>query len=360
MVRYVTPAQMQAYIDQRRRAIEQYNRDVNRYNDNVRRELNDRIQKINQYNQEVARRNQRVAQQIDQHNQNVVRHNQEIARKFDQRNQEVARQINQYNHDVSRVNQENKRNVENYNERVLRNKAAFENNQRRIFEEMKKLATRTQAAPATVLQRSAYALNTTYTKLEHHYASRPHEEDETFAPSLPGRENANSLYVANLLAGEPASDPTDENKLGSTEIEGELLSISDDLDQRWRGALFALNVKNPDAARHFCTSAREIFAGILEAKASDSAVLNDDANCEKTPQGTPSRKAKIRFILKQGNTRSDELTNFVDEDINNILELFQLFNGATHGAAGKYPIQVLNALKTRIEDGILFLSQLTH
>ena len=66
----------------------------------------------------------------------------------------------------------------------------------------------------------------------------------------------------------------------------ELASFSMDLVSRWTGALFALNPTNPDAARHFCTSAREVLTSILDIAAPDSAVLEASPNCELTPQGT--------------------------------------------------------------------------
>jgi hypothetical protein len=78
-----------------------------------------------------------------------------------------------------------------------------------------------------------------------------------------------------------------------------LQTISAELGHRWRGALFSLSPDNPDAARHFCTSARAIIARILDAKASDDRVALLISGGDRTPQGTPTRRVKIRYLLHQ-------------------------------------------------------------
>jgi len=45
-------------------------------------------------------------------------------------------------------------------------------------------------------------------------------------------------------------------------------------------------------------------------------------------------------------------------DIKNIQELFGLFNTATHGPAGKHEFAALQAIKKRVEGGIMFLATL--
>lgn len=118
---------------------------------------------------------------------------------------------------------------------------------------------------------------------------------------LSERENANSLDVMNALMSAPASPATvdDLARLKDTRVGEELLSLSPDLDRRWRGALFALDPRNPDASRHFCTSAREIFTTILEQRAPDAAVLQVFPDCHKTPEGRPTRRTRIQFALQQ-------------------------------------------------------------
>lgn len=40
---------------------------------------------------------------------------------------------------------------------------------------------------------------------------------------------------------------------------------------RWKGALFSLSPTNPDAAQHFCTSAREVLTSMLDIAAPDGS-----------------------------------------------------------------------------------------
>lgn len=58
--------------------------------------------------------------------------------------------------------------------------------------------------------------------------------------------------------------------------------VSEDLMNRWKGAFYALNPQNPDAARHFCTSTLEIFTEFIEFKAPDNAVFQYNPNASKT------------------------------------------------------------------------------
>jgi Predicted pPIWI-associating nuclease len=52
------------------------------------------------------------------------------------------------------------------------------------------------------------------------------------------------------------------------------------------------------------------------------------------------------------------MEGFVNQDIDNVIELFNVFNQATHGAAGRFGIHQLVSIKKRVEDGILFLAKI--
>jgi hypothetical protein len=171
-------------------------------------------------------------------------------------------------------------------------------------------------------------------------------------------EAANSLEVIDALLGPDTASSVRPDELQSSEIETELRQISADLDSRWRGALFALDVRNPGAARHFCTSARELFDQTLEVRAPDPSVLVSISDCSRTRDGKPTRRSKIEFILRHKGLATAELDDFVEADIKNIVDLFQVFNGATHGAAGKYGLGKLLLIKERVEGGIRFLARL--
>jgi hypothetical protein len=134
-----------------------------------------------------------------------------------------------------------------------------------------------------------------------------------------------------------------------------LLSLSSDLDNRWKGALFSLNPNNPDATRHFCTSAREIFTEIFDTKATDNDVFAVLPNCQRTNNGNATRRSKIQYFLHRKGIDDSDVETFIDSDINNILELFHTLSDGTHGAAGRYTINQLTVIKKRVEDGLIFL-----
>jgi hypothetical protein len=134
-----------------------------------------------------------------------------------------------------------------------------------------------------------------------------------------------------------------------------LSSLSVDLDNRWRGALFSLNPQNPDATRHFCTSAREIFTEIFDTRATDKDVFSVMPDCQRTNNGNATRRSKIQYFLRKKGVNDSNVETFIDNDIENILELFHTLSDGTHGVAGRYTMNQLSVIKKRVEDGLIFL-----
>ena len=171
--------------------------------------------------------------------------------------------------------------------------------------------------------------------------------------ALSENEASNSAAVAEALIVKQTEVSESSQDSGILEY---LSGFSQDLCDRWRGALFSLSPDNPDAARHFCTSAREVFTEILDKWADNEDVLEANPDCELTPNGTPSRRAKIGYLLKRKGADSPEMLGFVEKDIDDILQLFRVFNEATHGAAGKHGFAQLQSIRQRVEGGIMFLA----
>ncbi len=65
------------------------------------------------------------------------------------------------------------------------------------------------------------------------------------------------------------------------------------LQDRWSGALAALNRETRTAARRFYTSAREILTAIMDAEGPATMVVAPDVHYIRTPNDGVSR-AKIR------------------------------------------------------------------
>ena len=267
--------------------------------------------------------------------------------------------INKYNQAVRKYNQDVKRVVDDYNRHVRAHNARVRVNRQRLRTELTRLArqpTSTSHVHVTY-QASVRTLHDSFVRLEsasdrQHWGSAG---EELF--DLAEGETANSVSALNTLLGadEPGSPV---NALQETSLDDELRAFSPDLDQRWRGALFALDEANPDAARHFCTSSREILAAVLDIGAPDPLVLSELVDCPVTDQGRPTRRAKIQFCLQRRSVASPELVEFVEEDMDNVATLFGVFNEGTHGHAGKYDLHELASLKVRVEDAVRFLGRL--
>lgn len=252
--------------------------------------------------------------------------------------------INNYNNAVRKYN----RDIRQHNTRVRQNRAKIES-------ELRRLNSQPTFRVTTTYTSSVRSVNSAYDNVAAFYDSM--SPANAFAEQFYSdveQENSNCLETANVII---ANDPKaqSEYSLQDTKVIQQLSSISIDLHERWKGAIFSLNPQNPDATRHFCTSAREIFTEIFSTKAPDIVVVEKYPTCEKTPNGTPTRRAKIGFFLDRKGISNNDAIEFVENDIHNILELFHVLSDGTHGAAGRYSIGQLQAIKTRVEDGLLFL-----
>ena len=315
MVRRMTPSQYNSWLRQQ----EQKQKDA-----------------IRRYNQEVDRLNR--ANKAAQEKQ--VR---EVNREIDRVNQHNKRVVDTHNREVRQYNQKRQAAITKYNQAVRSHNAQVERERQRRLTALRALTT----ARYVEVRDSSFDLSAHYDQIE---TAGSVNEDILAAAE---RESSNSAAVAYALNADTSVAAESEPDTGILDY---LSDLSQDLCDRWRGALFALNPANTDAARHFCTSVREIFTEILGRWAEDKDVMAADADCEKTQQGTPSRRAKIRFLLKRKGADSPEMLGFVEKDIDDILQLFPVFNKATHGAAGTLTFASLKALRQRVEGGIMFLA----
>lgn len=297
-----------------------------------------------QINQMIREAQRRQKQGIDDYNRKVNQHNRKM--------------VDNYNREVSRVNQKNKQAVDNYNREARAHNSRVRANQQRMKNELAKLSRQPVTTHYTVYRTSVQTLHRSYVDLDQRSETRDPNPAYDRLLDYSEREVANSLSVANVLSGEGGAEEAGD-ELQNAALTDELRKISPDLDNRWQGAVFALSPRNPDAARHFCTSAREVITEILEIKAPNRDVLalfpSEVVSKEKP---IPTRRAKIKFFLYRKGMRDDALEDFVEKDVNNILELFRVFNDGTHGSAGKFDLSQLTKIRKRVEDGIMFLAQI--
>jgi len=288
---------------------------------------------------------------------NIVRQAQNKARQVQNKQKQV---INKLNQDIRRFNQKAKQAVNKHNQEIRAHNARVRANHQRLKSELARLNRQPTTSQYVTFRTSVKTLHDTYTRLEHHAETQTLGEGYNRVLDLSERETANSLEVMNSLLGTEAEPDQPTDGLIDATLTDELRKISIDLDDRWRGAVFSLNPNNPDAARHFCTSAREVMTQILEIKAPDADVIMLIPDCALTEQGKPTRREKIKFFLHLKGMADDTLEDFVAKDLENIVELFRVFNDGTHGSAGKFDLHQLSTIKKRVEDGIMFLVQLVN
>lgn len=263
---------------------------------------------------------------------------------------DLNRAVNKYNAGVRKVN----RAIDDYNREARQHNARTRANRQRLERELLRLkSTSSTSTRSRTYRVSMESFQTSYQRLVDSGA-------ETRLPpgwiDLSEGEAANSVAAMNAISdAEVTGDDAATDRLTDTTIEGELAQVDEDLDRRWRGALFALDPRNPDAARHFCTSARELLSRLLESAAPDDLVVAADPDCARTDQGLITRRARIQYCLAVRGHPDEHFADFVEEDIGNVLELFRVFNDGTHGSAGRFGVAQLRALKMRVEDAIKFI-----
>lgn len=265
--------------------------------------------------------------------------------------QKQKRAISDMNRAISTYNREIKKAANNYNAAVRKHNSNVRHNQQIINNELRKLNAATASSTYTI---SVHMMQKHYIELgEVYQEGRTVTTAQDRILDLIENEQAQSLITKNYIEDDVIPEESPEE----IEIGNKLAIISEDLNNRWKGALFALNPNNPDATRHFCTSTREIFTEFLEIKAPDKEVITYYPGCQRTDKGNATRREKIKYLMR--NLDMDEsVISYVEEDIKNILELNQLLSGGTHGPAGKFTFDKLIQVKKRVEQGLVFLCEL--
>lgn len=262
---------------------------------------------------------------------------------------------NQYNREMRKVERKLNQGINNYNRAVRKYNTELRHNQSKIKSELAKLQRNSTVRVRSNYEISVISVNQSYNQLNQKY---DFNGEGQYTGLLQGieEENANNLEVANVILNNEETD-NEEYSLEDTLISNKLLNISEDLNNRWMGAIYALNPKNPDATRHFCTSTREIFIQIIDTKAQEDDVIKIFPDCEKTENGSVTRRSKIKYLLYKKGVTDVDMEEFIHSDIENILSLLYELNGGTHGKSGKYTINQLKSIKKRAEKGLNFLCE---
>ena len=263
--------------------------------------------------------------------------------------------VDNYNRAVRDYNRKASTTVDTYNREVRAHNSRVRVNRQRDQQALSQLQSRVVATRYVQFRASVTSLHESYVSLDRASESRPQNSFEEHILELSEKEDANSLEVMNALLADEREGAEDDPELRATTIGAELGALSEDLHSRWRGALYALHPQNPDASRHFCSSAREIMTGIIDQSLLDAKVKSADPSCPLTSDGRVTRRAKIEFALAAKGTGNEPLADFVHQNVDNVLELFRVFNDGAHGSAGRFDLSRLAAIKRRAEDSIKFL-----
>lgn len=267
------------------------------------------------------------------------------------------REVRAHNQRVRANQQKRKRAIDDHNRAVRNHNAKVRSNRQNLEEELRKLKRLASSPPQRVTV-SAQRVHTAFVRVEQRRAAGAVYPEELYA--LFEGEAGNSLRAANAIDGGEAAEAAEVQTLQATSLGGELEAFSPDLARRWGGALFALNPQNPDAARHFCTSARECIVTALDIAAPDDLVKRELESCEYTDDGRLKRRSKLKYLLVRKGVIDSTVEDFVNADVEDILRLFRVFNDGTHGAAGRFDMNDLVVVKQRAESGIRFLYELWH
>lgn len=262
--------------------------------------------------------------------------------------QRINTKVRAYNSHVRRFNADRKRAINTYNRELRALNSESRANHARINSTLSRLKARSNLYLHVDIYQSAVRVFDAFQVIER-------SEIAPDIADLAEREAANSLSLANILLEEEGDTYFASQSLTETSVAGMLATFSAELSERWKGAIFALDARNPDASRHFCTSAREIIADVLNLEAPDDEVLAWFPNAELTPQGTPTRRQKFSYCLARRGMYNSNIENFGEANIKDISTLFKELNAGAHCPAGQFTIPQLTAIKTRVEDAIGFV-----
>lgn len=135
-----------------------------------------------------------------------------------------------------------------------------------------------------------------------------------------------------------------------------LADLDPNLIEMLRGANDARKSSNPDRARHFSISARELLSHVLRLLAPDEEVRKWTKLPDHYKDGKPTRKARLLFICRTIN--SNRLNRFVEKDTVALLELMDILHGGTHGLQSGLTDEQMRALDLRLEGALRFLLEI--
>lgn len=168
---------------------------------------------------------------------------------------------------------------------------------------------------------------------------------KAFSPALPNFaqvEMHNALVVENHFQG-IESDETIVQAVGVDKVETLLADLNPELIQLYQGAKTATYSENPDKARHFTSSHRELDTHVLHLLAPDEAVTAWTNNEEHFHNGRPTRRARLLYIVRNAPTSVGSMDFFIQDS----LAQLDFLNRDQHRLRHEYSDEFLEILHGR-------------
>lgn len=183
-----------------------------------------------------------------------------------------------------------------------------------------------------------------------------------FRPSLvrmPSVEYYNGAVLTHSVSSAELDDLDNSDVASETEevLEYLLSRLDPNLVKLLRGARQTLASTNPDRIRHFSASLRELLTHILHMLAPDDEIRDWSTSHQDFANGRPTRRTRLRYICREIDHGPFE--QFVNKDIDAVLEFFQLFHEGTHKVVTQFTRQQLKALQVRVESAMRFLLEIS-
>lgn len=139
---------------------------------------------------------------------------------------------------------------------------------------------------------------------------------------------------------------------GKLELRQALEALDPRLIRLWEGSSAALRSTNPDRARHFAVSRRELMISVLDRLAPDEEVRewSRDPSLYQN-DGRPTRTARLLFVCRI----FAPFEEFVRIDHRLVSETLRLLQKTTHALEADVTLEQLEAAETRHDQHLLFL-----
>ncbi len=258
-------------------------------------------------------------------------------------------QINKLQREAKRAENQIRQSINSYNSAVRQYNSNVRSAQNKIQREFNRMES-------AYIVRTNYSISTREVHDVYKKVSNSYDDgyiDENIFNAIEN-EDANNLELSNVVLNNYEVENADI-ELDESNISEKLIKISTDLDNRWKGALFSLNPNNPEAARHFCTSTREILKVLIDDSIKNEEVVANNPQCAKTDNGTPTRKEKIKYAMNKKGISNELIIEFTNSNIDNTVSLIGELSNGTHGHANRYSLNQLKSFKKRFEDSINFV-----